>query len=156
MTITDLLAPEHVVASLRAPTKGAVLAELAERASVAVDLDRDPISSALRRREALGSTGMGGGIAIPHARLAEVRRPFGLFVRLRAPVDFDAVDERPVDLVFLLLLPTDPQGAQLNALACIAKCLRDPTVAARVRRARDAAGIYAAVCGHPAIGVDRS
>lgn len=156
MQITDLLAPEHVVAGLRAPTKAAVLADLARRAGAAVDLDPAAILSALRRREALGSTGVGGGIAIPHARLAGVRRPFGLFARLRAPVDFDAVDERPVDLVFLLLLPTDPRGEHLNALACIARCLRDASVSAGVHGARDAAGIYAVVRGHRTVGVGRS
>ena len=114
------------------------------------------ILSALQQREALGSTGMGGGIAIPHARLPEVRRPFGLFARLRAPVAFDAVDERPVDLVFLLLLPTDPRGEQLNALACIARCLRDAAVAAGVHGARDAAEIYAVVSACRTVGVDRS
>lgn len=154
MTITDFLAPEHVVASLRAPGKGAVLADLAERASAAADLDRAVILQALLRREVLGSTGMGGGIAIPHARFAEMRRPIGLFARLRSPVDFEAIDDRPVDLVFLLLLPIDPQGEHLHALAGIARCLRDPTVVAAIRAARDAADIYAIVCGHPTVRRD--
>ena len=84
-------------------------------------------------------------MSLPHARLETVRKPFGLLARLRDPLDFDAVDERPVDLVFLLLLPIGDGGENLNALACVARKLRDPDSAKALRGARDAASLYALV-----------
>lgn len=145
MTIDDILAPGDVVHGLRASGKTALLDELARRAARSLDLDAGTILGALVRREGLGSTGVGDGVALPHARLETVARPFGLLARLREPLDFDAVDERPVDLVFLLLLPTGDGGGNLNALACVARKLRDPETAAALRRARDAAGLFALV-----------
>jgi PTS system nitrogen regulatory IIA component len=96
----------------------------------------------LIKREQLGSTGIGGGIAIPHARFHQVARPLAIFVRLKKPIDFDAVDDQPVDTVVLLLLPDVPNGERLGALACIARKLRDPAIMVAVRRARDSAEIY--------------
>lgn len=147
MTITELLAPDQVLPGLRASTKGAVLEDLARRSGIALGLDGDAILAALRKREALGSTGVGNGLAIPHARLDVVGKPFGCFARLRSPIAFDAVDGGAVDLVFLLLLPAAADGAPLHALACVSRRLRDPDVTATVRGARDAAGVYAAICG---------
>ncbi|WP_375464255.1 PTS sugar transporter subunit IIA [uncultured Methylobacterium sp.] len=147
MTIADLLSPDHVLQALRGSTKAIVLEEVARRASEALALDGQGVLSALRRREALGSTGVGDGIAIPHARLDQVNRPFGLLARLRAPVAFEAIDERPVDIVFLLLLPTNSDGAQLNALACVSRRLRDAETARLIRGARDASAMYAAMRG---------
>lgn len=145
MTIDDILAPADVIHGLRASGKTALLDELARRAARSLDREAGPILGALVRREGLGSTGIGGGVALPHARLETVSRPFGLLARLRDPLDFDAVDERPVDLVFLLLLPTGEGGETLNALACVARRLRDPRTAAALRGARDAAGLHALV-----------
>jgi nitrogen PTS system EIIA component len=102
----------------------------------------DHILSELLKREELGSTGMGGGVAIPHARFYKVEKPFGMLARLRKPIDFDAVDGSPVDTVFLLLLPDAPAGERLGALACIARKLRNPAIIAALRRARDGAEIY--------------
>ena len=147
MTIDDLLSPDHVTVGLRVGGKAALLEELARRAAQALDLDAGLIRAALDKREGLGSTGVGDGIALPHARLDAVRQPFGLLVRLREAVEFDAVDERPVDLVFVLLLPATPHGTQLNALACVARRLRDPDAAAAMRGAQDAAALYAAIRG---------
>lgn len=145
MTIDDILAPADVVHGLRASGKTPLLEDLAKRAARSLNLDADTILGALIRREGLGSTGVGDGVALPHARLEAVRRPFGLLARLREPLDFDAVDERPVDLVFLLLLPTAEGGNYLNALACVARKLRDSETAAALRGARDTAGLYASV-----------
>ncbi|CAO4149371.1 Nitrogen regulatory protein [Methylorubrum aminovorans] len=145
MTVDDILAPADVVHGLRASGKTTLLEDLARRAAKSLDLDADTILAALIRREGLGSTGVGDGLALPHARLEAVRKPFGLLARLREPLDFDAVDERPVDLVFLLLLPTAEGGNHLNALACVARKLRDPDTAAALRGARDAAGLHASV-----------
>lgn len=147
MSIAEWLPPELVLPALRASTKSAILSEIARRAGAAIGRDGETIRAALEKREALGSTGIGGGIAIPHARLDEVARPLGLLARLRKPVAFEAIDELPVDLVFLLLLPTNPHGEQLNALAGVARRLRDPEVAAALRSARDAQSLYAAMSG---------
>ncbi|MBX9932610.1 MAG: PTS sugar transporter subunit IIA [Methylobacterium sp.] len=147
MIVIDLLSPTDVVAGLRASSKAGLIAGLAARAAAALDLDGGTIRTALEKRETLGSTGIGGGIALPHARLDEVARPFALLARLRGPLDFDAIDEQPIDLVVLLLLPTNPAGNQLDALATIARRLRDPSVAEAMRKSRDAAGVYAAMCG---------
>ncbi|GJE70519.1 PTS sugar transporter subunit IIA [Methylorubrum podarium] len=147
MTLDDLLASDSVIHGLRASGKAALLEDLARRAARALDLDADDILAALVRREGLGSTGIGAGVALPHARLDAVRRPYGLLARLREPLDFEAVDERPVDLVFLLLLPTESGGEPLNALARVARRLRDPENAAALRAARNAAGLSALVSG---------
>jgi len=145
MTIDDILAPADVIHGLRASGKTALLDDLARRAARSLDLDAGTILGALVRREGLGSTGVGDGVSLPHARLETVRKPFGLLARLRDPLDFDAVDERPVDLVFLLLLPIGDGGENLNALACVARKLRDPDSAKALRGARDAASLYALV-----------
>jgi PTS system nitrogen regulatory IIA component len=143
MKIDDLLAPTSVL-ELKASDKRAAINALAQRAASALGLDAATVAKDLLAREELGSTGMGAGFAIPHARLAEVTRPFGLFARLPKAIDFEAVDGQPVDLVFLLLLPTDAQGEQLNALACVARRLRDPVTATRLRAARDHAELFRA------------
>ncbi|MDP4025226.1 PTS sugar transporter subunit IIA [Methylobacterium sp. NEAU 140] len=145
MTIDEILAPDDAVAGLRAPSKKALLESLAARAADRLGLGIDDILPALAKREDLGSTGVGDGVALPHARLDGIERPFGLLARLRDPVDFDAVDDRPVDLVVLLLLPMGGEGRHLNALACVARWLRDPETAAALRGARDAAALYAIV-----------
>ena len=142
MIITDILDPESVVLDLRAPDKRRVLDELARRSSALTGLEPGAIVEALSKRERLGSTGMGSGIAIPHARLASLARPVGLFARLRPPVEFDAIDGEKVDLVFLLLMPAQAQGEHLNALACVARKLRDEQVRAGLRRAHVAEQLY--------------
>jgi PTS system nitrogen regulatory IIA component len=130
------------VSDLRPGRKPVVLRELSRRAAEALNIPVDVISAALLKREALGSTGMGHGFAIPHASIAGITAPFGLLARLVEPIDFDAVDGAPVDLIFLLLLPEPSQGQQLNALACVARRLRDPGVLKELRGAKDAGAIY--------------
>ncbi|URD37227.1 PTS sugar transporter subunit IIA [Methylobacterium tardum] len=147
MTVDELLAPSDVLVGLRAATKNALLEDLARRAAAALGIGPDAILPALARREHLGSTGIGDGIALPHARLEAVSRPYGILARLREPIDFEAVGDNPVDLVFLLLLPAPARHEPLNALACVARRLRDPETAAALRGARDAAALYAAVTG---------
>ena len=156
MTVDDILSPDDVVHAVRTDGKRACLDDLSRRAARALGLDATVILTALLKREDLGSTGVGDGIALPHARLEGLRRPFGLLASLHRPVNYEAVDERSVDLVFLLLLPTDAQGAQLNALACVARRLRDPTVAAAMRGARGAAALYAATCGPQTVDPNRA
>jgi PTS system nitrogen regulatory IIA component len=151
MNITDFLSPQHAIVDLPAADKARLLRELARRAATALGLPADQISDALLKREALGSTGTGAGIAIPHARLAGVARPFGMLVSLAKAIDFDAMSTgRPVDIVCLLLLPTNSQGEQLNALACAARTLRDADALRNIRHAGDDAALYRAAAGEAA------
>ena len=146
MEIRDFLSPNDTLIGVRAPDKTRLLQDLAARAAAALDLDANLVSIALLKREALGSTGTGGGVAIPHARIADLKRPFGTLVRLRHAIDFDAIDGEPVDIVFLLLLPQS-QGDPLNALASVARRLRDPESVRRLRNAADGAELYGAIQG---------
>jgi nitrogen PTS system EIIA component len=145
MEIDHFLRPADVMVDVRAADKARLLGDLARRAAAKLGLDSDSVSAALLQREELGSTGTGGGIALPHARLAGVQKPFALLARLAKAIEFDAIDGRPVDVVCLLLLPASPQGEQINALACAARALRDPAAANGVRRAANAAALYDAL-----------
>ena len=140
MQVKDFLLPRNVLTDVRGADKISVVRELARAAGAALEIPADAIASALLKREQLGSTGMGNGIAIPHARVAAVTHPFGLFARLKQPVEFDAVDGQPVDLVFVLLLPA--AEGDINALACAARSLRDPDVLAALRNAKDGKALY--------------
>jgi nitrogen PTS system EIIA component len=145
MEIRDFLSPMDVLVDARVSDKAQLLQELSQRAAAALGLPADLVAAAILKREELGSTGVGGGVAIPHARVQEVKKPFGILARLRRPIEFDAIDGRPVDLVFLLLLPTTPAGEQLNALAAVSRKLRKPEIRGALRRASDAAEICAAL-----------
>jgi PTS system nitrogen regulatory IIA component len=144
MKISDLLASTDVAIDVAAADKEKLLLDLARNAAAKLNLDSDRIFIELSKREALGSTGVGGGVAIPHARFQSIGKPFGTLVRLKKPMDYDAVDGKPVDLIVLLLLP-EAAGDQLGALATIARKLRDPGVAAGLRRARSSAELYRAL-----------
>jgi PTS system nitrogen regulatory IIA component len=146
MEITDLIVPDQVFAVLRAGDKPRLLLELSRRSASATGVPQQLIRDALEAREKLGSTGVGAGIAIPHAPIAELDRLFGLFVRLDRRIDYQAIDDQPVDLVFLLLVPSGLKD-HLQALACISRRLRDPQVAASLRKAEDAAALYDALTG---------
>ena len=143
MLIADFLAPADVKADTAASDKKKLLSELARQAGAKLDVSGADIVTALLKREELGSTGVGGGVAIPHARFAQIAKPFGMLARLKKPLAYDAVDGKPVDIVFLLLLPEASGGEQqLGALASIARKLRDPATATALRRARDSAEMY--------------
>jgi nitrogen PTS system EIIA component len=142
MRIRDFLAADDVAIDVRASDKVRLLTELSQRAAGRLKLPADRVVRAILDREELGSTGVGGGIALPHARMEEVRAAFGLLARLRRPIAFEAVDGKPVDLVFLLLLSTKTEGEQLNVLATVARRLRDPTILDELRRANDAQTLY--------------
>jgi PTS system nitrogen regulatory IIA component len=149
MHIRDFLAAGDVAVDVRTPDKVRLLQELSQRAAARLKLDPDRIARAILDREQLGSTGMGGGIAIPHARFDEVKAAFGMLVRLRRPIDFESVDGKPVDLVFLLLLPARAEGEQLNALASVARRLRDSAVLDALRHAGDQESFYRAFVPQP-------
>ncbi len=143
--IKDFLDPSHVMIDVRTSDKTRLLRELAGRAAVALDLSADQVSTALSKREELGSTGTGGGVAIPHARLDGVNKPFGMLVRLAKAIDFDAIDGQQVDIVFCCCCRRNPQGEQLNALARAARALRNPDTLRNLRHAGDETELYRAV-----------
>jgi PTS system nitrogen regulatory IIA component len=143
MKISDFLAAADVRTDIAATDKKRLLAELAREAAAKIGIGADRIVAELYKREELGSTGVGGGVAIPHARFQQAEAPFGLLVRLKKPIDYDAVDGKPVDIVALLLLPESSGGEQqLGALASIARKLRTAAVTAALRRARDSMDMY--------------
>ena len=144
MEIADLLpGPDAVLASVKASGKKALLAELAARAAQLYKLDERRLFDRLLERERLGSTGIGGGIAIPHGRLSTLAKPVGLFARLGHPVDFDSIDERPVDTVFLLLAPEGAGADHLKALARVSRLLRDHSLVEKLRATESADALYA-------------
>ncbi|HUF46049.1 MAG TPA: PTS IIA-like nitrogen regulatory protein PtsN [Aestuariivirgaceae bacterium] len=143
MQLSDIIANDAVIPSLRAASKKQVLQELSNAAAKMTGLDARRVFDCLLQREKLGSTGLGQGIAIPHAKFNELDRVQGLFARLAQPVDFDAPDDQPVDLVFLLLAPESAGADHLKALAWISRSLRDPTLVAKLRGTDSAAGLYA-------------
>jgi PTS system nitrogen regulatory IIA component len=143
MIISDFLAATDVKADVAATDKKRLLAMLAREAAAKIGIDADRIAAELYKREELGSTGVGGGVAIPHARFQQAKTPFGMLARLKKPIEYDAVDGKPVDIVFLLLLPEGAGGEQqLGALASIARKLRTPAVTAALRRARDSMDMH--------------
>ena len=147
MKISDFIAPENVVVRLGVKDKPQLLTELSRRAAAPLLTDVRTILAALTAREELGSTGIGDGIAIPHARIERLPAPFGLFAHLDRPIDFAAIDDKPVDLVFLLLSPTGADSEHLAALACVSRRLRDRKVAERLRAARDPGALYDMLAG---------
>ena len=143
MEIADLLSPDAVVAHLKAANKKQVLQEMAHRAAQLTRLPERRIFDTLLEREKLGSTGMGQGIAIPHGRVSGILKMTGLFAQIDHPVDFDAMDDQPVDLVFLLLAPEDAGADHLKALARVSRLLRNQGVCEKLRGAPQAATLYA-------------
>jgi PTS system nitrogen regulatory IIA component len=143
MEIEDLITPAGVIPKLRATGKKHALQELAKRAADVTGLHERAIFDVLLERERLGSTGVGNGIAIPHGKLGELQKLHGVFARLDSPIDFDSVDDQPVDLVFLLLAPEAAGADHLKALARVSRLLRDRTVCEKLRGANSADAIYA-------------
>ena len=133
MELTDLLDGECIVANLRATSKKQVLQELARRAADITNIDERKIFAVLMDRERLGTTGVGSGIAIPHGKLLELDRLYGIFARLEKPVDFQSIDERPVDLIFVLLAPEEAGADHLKALARVSRLLRDQNTCEKLR-----------------------
>jgi PTS system nitrogen regulatory IIA component len=142
MEIRDLLQPEAVVADLKAANKKQLLQELARHASKITGVNDRKIFETLLERERLGSTGVGSGIAIPHGKLSDFKRLYGVFARLDRPVDFDSIDEQPVDLIFLLLAPEGAGADHLKALARVSRLLRDSSMCDKLRGAETADGLY--------------
>ncbi len=143
MSLTDLIAPSAVIPALQVTTKKQAIQALAAKAAELTGHNERAIAEILLQREKLGSTGVGNGIAIPHGKLPKLGRLFGLFARLEHPIDFEALDNQPVDVIFLLLAPEAAGADHLRALARIARLLRDADVAQKLRESQDANALYA-------------
>ncbi len=142
MQLSDLVTTNGIVESLKAKSKKQALQELSNLAAKIAGLEPRDIFEVLLQRERLGSTGVGQGIAIPHGKFTELKQLHGLFARLDHPVDFDAMDDQPVDLIFLLLAPESAGADHLKALARISRLLRDPAVVAKLRGSEDKVALY--------------
>jgi PTS system nitrogen regulatory IIA component len=148
MNISDLLAPDAILPALKAQSKKQLLQELAARAHGQTRLPERRIFETLIERERLGTTGVGQGIAIPHGRMPEAKTITGLFARLENPIDYEAVDSQPVDLVFMLLAPENAGADHLKALARVSRLLRDKATCEKLRAANSAEVLYAILTGH--------
>ena len=143
MHLGDFISPDSVIPSLKAKTKKQLLQELSARAARLTGLPERDIFDVLWQRERLGSTGLGQGIAIPHGKLHGLKRIVGIFARLAEPIDFDAADGEPVDIVFLLLAPEGAGADHLKALARISRLLREGSAVGKLRASKDTSAIYA-------------
>lgn len=143
MDITNLVCPESVVASLKATSKKQALQELAKTAAAITGLQERAIFDVLLERERLGTTGVGNGIAIPHGKLPELNQLYGVFARLDRSIDFDSIDDQPVDLIFLLLAPESAGADHLKALARVSRLLRDKGMCEKLRATSTSDGLYA-------------
>ena len=141
--LTDLVAPDAILGSLKANSKKKVLQDLSVPASRKTGVPERQIFEVVLQRERLGSTGVGSGIAIPHGKIAGVEKLTGVFARLENPIDFGAIDSEPVDLVFMLIAPENAGADHLKALSRIARTLRDPARVERLRATHDPDAILA-------------
>ena len=141
--LSDLLASSAIVSSLAVPNKKALFQQLAAIAAKSAPVDAKLVVERVADRERLGSTGFGGGVAIPHGKIDGLEKVVGVFARLASPIDFNAIDDMPVDLVFLLLSPPDAGVEHLKALARISRRLRDRAFVAKLRGAGSDDALYA-------------
>ena len=153
MQIYDLLSPEGVLPSLKVKDKKQLLHQLAERASQITRAPHARILETLVERERLGTTGVGQGIAIPHGRLAEIHKISGVFAKLETPIEYEAVDNQPVELVFMLLAPEGAGADHLKALARVSRLLRNQAACEKLRKAATAEALYA-ILTEPAGGAN--
>jgi PTS system nitrogen regulatory IIA component len=150
MEINDLLNEHAVIANLRATSKKQALQDLARRASEICGATDRAIFDVLLERERLGTTGVGNGIAIPHGKLPQLDRLYGVFARLERPINFDSIDEQPVDLIFLLLAPESAGADHLKALARVSRLLRDKITCEKLRGTENPEALFALLTDSPA------
>lgn len=143
MEIADILAPQAVFERLKAPNKKKLITDLAAWAAQAAHLDANTVFETLWEREKLSSTGVGHGIAIPHGRVAKLEKIVGVFAHLDEAIDYESIDEAPVDLVFALLTPADAGADHLKALARVSRLMRNAAYCEKLRAANDRAQLYA-------------
>ena len=149
MEISDLLTSRGVIAQLRVGNKKQALQEIARRAAALTGVAERRIYEVLAERERLGSTGIGKGVAVPHGKLPELPRLCGLFARVERPIPFDAIDDRPVDLIFVLLAPGETGAEHLRALARVSRLLRDDAICQKLRGTDNADALYALLTDRP-------
>jgi nitrogen PTS system EIIA component len=149
MEIEEFLSPAATLIDFRASDKAHLLRELCQRAASSLHLEADLIARDILKRENLGSTGVGGGVAIPHARIPGLKKPFSIFVRLKTPIEFDSVDGQAVDIIFLLLLPATPSNEQLKSLAGVARRLRATKTIDDLRHAASPGALYKIMTAAP-------
>ena len=154
MEVTDLLAVDSVIADLRVTSKKQALQELAKHAADLSGQEERAIFDVLLERERLGTTGVGDGLAIPHGRLPKLDRIQGFFAKLEKPIDFDSIDDRPVDLIFLLLAPEGAGADHLKALARISRLLRGPSFCEKLRGASNRDALFALLSQSPEAGAN--
>jgi PTS system nitrogen regulatory IIA component len=142
LTIRELVSPQAISASLKVTSKKDILYAVATSAAALLGMDALSVFDVLWERERLGTTGVGHGIAIPHGRVPGLAKVSGFFARLAQPVNFDSIDDKPVDLVFLLLAPEAAGADHLHALAIVSRLLRDPKLCEKLRSAKDEAALY--------------
>jgi PTS system nitrogen regulatory IIA component len=143
MEISDFLSPDAVIPNLKVTSKKQALQELSRRIAELTGQAEREVFNVIQERERLGTTGVGNGIAIPHGKLPDLDRLYGMFARLERPIDFDAIDERPVDLIFLLLAPESAGANHLKALARVSRLLRDHSICEKLRGSDTADALYA-------------
>jgi PTS system nitrogen regulatory IIA component len=143
MEIADLIMPHSVIAQLRVANKKQALQELAKRAAATIGIHERVIYDVLTERERLGSTGIGTGVAVPHGKLSGLAKLYGIFARLERPIPFEAIDDQPVDLIFLLLAPETAGADHLKALALVTRLLRDRAACEKLRGTDNADALYA-------------
>ena len=141
--IGDLITPKSVIPALRAANKKQALQELARRAATMIGVPERTIYDVLTERERLGTTGIGMGIGIPHGKLVGLNALYGIFARLERPIPFEAIDDQPVDLIFLLLAPENAGADHLKALALVSRLLRDRDVCEKLRGTDNPDALYA-------------
>ncbi len=151
MEISDLLAVESVIADFRVTSKKQALQEISRHSATITGQDERTIFDILLEREHLGTTGVGDGLAIPHGRLRGLEKIYGFFARLERPIDFESIDDRPVDLIFLLLAPEGAGADHLKALARISRMLRAPSFCEKLRGANNRDALYALLSQAPEV-----
>ncbi len=151
MELSSILRVEAVKTLSAVTSKKRLLHEISDIAGSVYDLSADDVCVALQERESLGPTGVGQGIALPHARLSDLQKVHGVFVRVEKPVDFDSVDRQPVDLVFALLAPLDAGVDHLKALAMVSRTMRDPALCTKLRANGDQATLHTLLTESPSI-----
>jgi PTS system nitrogen regulatory IIA component len=150
MPLTDIIAPNAIIPALKVTNKKQAIQELSAQAAKLTGLSERAILEVLQQRERLGSTAVGSGVAIPHGKLAKLGRLFGLFARLEKPIEFEALDGEKVDLIFLLLAPEGAGADHLKALAKVARLLRDPEIARKLRESQNVDALHAVLKLPPA------
>jgi len=143
MDLSDLVVTEGMISNLKATSKKQALHVLATKASTVFDLDEAVVLDLLLERERLGTTGVGNGVAIPHAKVPGLNAPRGIFARLDQAVDFDAIDDQPVDLIFLLLAPEGAGAEHLKALARVSRMFRNGALCEKLRASHDKTALFA-------------